>query len=194
MQRLSHYEKVLIVIFYVRWCGHVGRRIFMAARKAAVNEETAKEVTAKVADTKTDEVKTAKEAPAAKTEIAEEVKKAAPKKPGRKPAAEKAPAKRPGRKPAAEKKAAAAKTETVKKETTKKEAPAKKAEVQESLHIQFDGKSYAAEELVKSAKDIWKFDLNQDEKDFKSVELYVKPEENTVYYVINGDVRGSFGI
>ena len=73
MQRLNHYEKVLIVIFYVRWCGHVGRRIFMAARKAAVNEETAKEVTAKVADTKTDEVKTAKEAPAAKTEIAEEV-------------------------------------------------------------------------------------------------------------------------
>lgn len=184
MQRLNHYEKVLIVMFYVRWYGHVGRRIFMAARKAAVKEQTAKEVTAKVADTKTDEVKTAKETPAAKTEIAQEVKEEAPKKPGRKPAAEKAPAKKPGRKPAAEKKVPA-KKETVKKETT---------EVKESLHIQFGGKAYSAEELVKSVKDIWKFDLNREEKDFKSVELYVKPEENTVYYVVNGDVMGNFGI
>ena len=44
---------------------------------AAKKTTAAKEVAAKVADTKTDEVKTAKEAPAAKTEIAEEVKKAA---------------------------------------------------------------------------------------------------------------------
>ena len=120
-----------IVTFYVR-CTDLWEGEFSWQQQ---RNNAAKEETAKVADTKTDEVKTAKEAPAAKTEIAEEVKKAAPKKPGRKPAAEKAPAKRPGRKPAAEKKAAAAKTETVKKETTKKEAPAKKAEVQESLHI-----------------------------------------------------------
>ena len=62
------------------------------------------------------------------------------------------------------------------------------------LHIQFNGKSYASEELIKIAKDVWVFDLNQEEKDFKSVELYVKPEENVVYYVINGSVQGSFNI
>ena len=28
----------------------------------------------------------------------------------------------------------------------------------------------------------------------KTVELYVKPEESSVYYVINGDVTGSFAI
>lgn len=156
----------------------MGRRIFMATKKTAVKAETAKEVAAKVADTKTDEVKTAKETPAAKTEAVKETKTAG---------AKKEPAKKPGRKPAAEKKTAE------KKETVKKEAPAKE-EVQESVHIQFSGKSYATQELVKIAKDVWQYDLNQAEKDFKSVELYVKPEENVVYYVINGEVRGSFNI
>ena len=139
----------------------------MAATKKTT---AAKEETAKVADTKTDEVKTAKEAPAAKTETVTTATK------------------KPGRKPAAEKKAPA------KKETAKKETAAEKTEVKESLHIQFNGKSYASEELIKIAKDVWVFDLNQEEKDFKSVELYVKPEENVVYYVINGSVQGSFNI
>ena len=147
--------------------GFVGRRIFMAATKKTT---AAKEETAKVADTKTDEVKTAKEAPAAKTETVTTATK------------------KPGRKPAAEKKAPA------KKETVRKETAAEKTEVKESLHIQFNGKSYASEELVRIAKDVWVFDLNQEEKDFKSVELYVKPEENVVYYVINGSVQGSFNI
>ena len=139
----------------------------MAATKKTT---AAKEETAKVADTKTDEVKTAKEAPAAKTETVTTATK------------------KPGRKPAAEKKAPA------KKETVKKETAAETTEVKESLHIQFNGKSYASEELIKIAKDVWVFDLNQEEKDFKSVELYVKPEENVVYYVINGSVQGSFNI
>ena len=139
----------------------------MAATKKTT---AAKEETAKVADTKTDEVKTAKEAPAAKTETVTTATK------------------KPGRKPAAEKKAPA------KKETVRKETAAEKTEVKESLHIQFNGKSYASEELIKIAKDVWVFDLNQEEKDFKSVELYVKPEENVVYYVINGSVQGSCNI
>ena len=82
----------------------------------------------------------------------------------------------------------------VKKETVKKAAPAKKAAVKETLHVQFSGKTYTTEDLVKIAKDVWKYDLNKDENDFKTVELYVKPEESAVYYVINDDVKGSFGI
>lgn len=161
----------------------MGRRFFMAAAKKTT---AAKEEAAKVADTKTDEVKTAKEAPAAKTEAVTETTTEV-KKRGRKPAAEKTAAKKPGRKPAAEK-------TTVKKETVKKEPAAKKEAVKEAVHIQFGGKSYASEDLVKIAKDVWVYDLNQEEKNFKSVELYVKPEENIVYYVINGEVQGNFNI
>ena len=42
--------------------------------------------------------------------------------------------------------------------------------------------------------ELWKYDLKQKASDFQSVELYVKPEENVVYYVINGEVQGNFGI
>ena len=91
--------------------------------------------------------------------------------------------------PAAEPKKAA----TAKKTTTRK-AAAKKTAVKETVHVQFADKSYTAEDLVKIAKDVWKYDLNQKVSDFKSVELYVKPEESVVYYVINGEVQGNFGI
>lgn len=157
----------------------------------------------KAADTKTSTVTTPVAAPAAKTEPAAttvkaeaktETKKEAAKapaekkKPGRKPSA-----KKPGRKPAAAKKETA-KTTTAKKTTKTTKTTTKKTAVKESLHLEFAGKSYTTEELVKIAKDVWKYDLKRKVGDFKSVELYVKPEESVVYYVINGDVAGNFGI
>ncbi len=98
---------------------------------------------------------------------------------------------------------ATAKKETAKKEAVKKEAakkaPAKKvadkkAELKNELHIQFSGKSYSEEDLVKIAKDVWKYDLKQKTGDLTSVDLYVKPEEEKVYYVMNGEFTGSFDI
>ena len=92
------------------------------------------------------------------------------------------------------KKAPAAKKETVKKETVKKEPAAKKPVVKEEVNFQFSGKSYTSEDLIRITRDVWKYDLNGKEEDIQSIELYVKPEENTAYYVINGDVTGSFFI
>ena len=60
--------------------------------------------------------------------------------------------------------------------------------------MQFAGKSYSTEDLVKIAKDVWKYDLKKKVSDFKSVELFVKPEESVCYYIINGDETGHFGI
>lgn len=85
-----------------------------------------------------------------------------------------------------------AKATTTKATTAKKTA--KKAELKSELHIQFGGKSYAQEDLVKIAKDVWKYDLKQKVSDLTSVELYAKPEENTVYYVMNNEFSGSFYI
>ena len=78
--------------------------------------------------------------------------------------------------------------------SAEKKAPAKKEAVKEAVTLQFAGKSYSTEELVKIAKDVWKYDLKQKVSDFKSVELFVKPEESVCYYIINGDVTGNFGI
>ena len=71
---------------------------------------------------------------------------------------------------------------------------AKKAELSATISVQFAGKSYTNEELVQIAKDVWQYDLKREEKDLQTVELYVKPEESTVYYVFNGTEDGCFGI
>ena len=135
--------------------------------KAAGKAASAKEV--KPVEVKAAEVKTeVKEAP--KAEAKREVKETAKKAPTKKEA--KAPAK---------------------KETVKK-TPDKKAEVSETVNFQFGGKSYTTDDLLKSCRDVWKYDLGGKEEDIKSIELYVKPEENTTYYVVNGDVTGSFFI
>ena len=145
---------------------------------AEVKKATAKVVAKVPAEEKKVEVKAAEvKAP----EVKAEVKKEAVKKT---PAAKKAPAK----------KAPAAKKETVKKETVKKAPAAKKPVVKEEVNFQFSGKSYTSEDLIRITRDVWKYDLNGKEEDVKSIELYVKPEENTTYYVINGDVTGSFFI
>lgn len=154
---------------------------------AEVKKATAK-VIAKVAPVKEEkavEVKSeVKEAP--KAEVKEPVKKEV---------AKKAPAKKAvAAKKAPVKKEAAAKKAPVKKEAAVKKAPAKKTVIKETVNFQFRGKSYTPEDLLNICKDVWKYDLNGKEEDFKSVELYVKPEENTTYYVINGNITGSFFI
>lgn len=139
-------------------------------KKTAVAKPTAKAVAAKAVDTKAEEVKT------------ETAAKAAPKAETKKTTAKKTTK-------AAAKKTAAKETA---KETTK--TAGRKAAAKAVVHLQFSGKERTTEELVQSAKDIWKYDLNRNPEDFKSVELYVKPEENKVYYVINGEVNGAFDI
>ncbi len=143
-------------------------------KKAAA---TAKPVAKAVAATKAAETK----------EVKAEVKKETVKKA---PAKKAAPAKKETAKKETVKKAPAKKAAT----TTAKKAPAKKAEVKANISVQFDGKEYKAEDFVKIAKDVWQYDLGNKVADFKTVDLYVKPEESAVYYVINGDVTGSFAI
>ena len=117
-------------------------------------------------------VKEAEKAPVAKAEV-------------------KAPVKAEVKKPAAKKETA--KKETAKKAPAKKPA-AKKAELKSEISVQFGGKSYSQEDLLKIAKDVWKYDLKQKAADLTSIELYVKPEENMVYYVMNKEITGSFYI
>lgn len=160
---------------------------------AEAKKATAKAI-AKVAPAKETTVEAVKEAEAKKVEVKEEakapVKEAEPKKTAAKATVA-------AKTPAEAKKAAAKKTVKAAK-TAEEKAPAKKAaakaKVQEAVHFQFSGKSYTSEDLLKICRDVWKYDLNGKEEDFKTVELYVKPEENTTYYVINGNITGSFFI
>ena len=85
----------------------------------------------------------------------------------------------------------AAKTTTKKTTTTRTR---KAAAEKETISIQFAGKDYTTEQLVKIDKDVWEFDLKKDPAEFKEVQLFVKPEEAKAYYVINGTESGSFEI
>lgn len=140
-------------------------------------------------------------------EAAEEVKEAPAKKTRAKKAADtetaekKAPAKKRTTKKAAEAAETVAETaaeapakKPAAKKTAAKKTTAKKAEVQAAVSVQFSGKEYTTEKLVEIAKDVWQYDLGQAPEEFKTVELYVKTEESAVFYVINGEVSGSFGI
>ena len=152
--------------------------------------EEVKKTTAKVV---------AKAAPAVKAaeEKKPEVKAAAPVKEAEAkkaaPAAKaekKAPVKKAPAKKAEVKKAAAPAAKTA-----EKKAPVKKAaKVEETVNFQFSGKSYTPDDLMKIFRDVWKYDMNGREEDIRNVELYVKPEENTTYFVVNGSITGSFFI
>ena len=162
----------------------------MAEKKTATAKPVAKAVVAKVEEKKVEAAPVKVEAPAKK----EAAKKEAP---AKKEAVKKAaPAKKEvAKKEAPAKKEAAKKAAPAKKEAAKKEAPAKKAAAKkEAIYVQFAGKSYSNDELLKIAKDVWVYDMGQKAADMKSVEIYVKPEESMAYFVVNGTENGSFMI
>ena len=81
------------------------------------------------------------------------------------PKAEKAPAKKPAAKRAPAKKAAAPAAPVV------------------NLTVQYLGKEMTQQAMVEAVK-------AQVQEEIKTLELYVKPEDNAVYYVVNGSVTG----
>lgn len=151
----------------------------MAEMKKTVTDKAAvKDVTVK-AEAAAPVAAKAESKPAAEAAKKDEAAPVVKKKPGRKPGSK--------TKKTAEKKAPAAKKTAEKKETVKRRA-------KNSITLEWAGRSLTEDSLVQSAKDVWVYDLGRDVKDFKSVELYIKPEDQAVYYVINGDVKGSFGL
>ena len=102
-------------------------------------------------------------------------------------AVEKAPAAVKEEKPAAKtttrKRTTTAKT--TRKASGKKAPAAKKAAAPKiSLTLQYLGKELTQEAMVDAVKAQWTG------ADIKTLELYVKPEDSAVYYVVNGESTG----
>ena len=100
------------------------------------------------------------------------------------------------------KKAAEEKKETVKKEATAKKAvkksPAKKTETKkaekvEEIYLQFHGQEIFTKEIMEKAKKAYIAEGHR-ESSIKSIRLYIKPEENMAYYVINEKVAGGVAL
>ena len=85
----------------------------------------------------------------------------------------------------AEKAAAAAKAKAEKAPGRKRAAGGRKAAAPEvKLYVQYQGKQLSQEEAVEAVKAAWAGEAIQ------RVELYVKPEDGAIYYVINGSETG----
>lgn len=129
-----------------------------------------------------DKTTDAKKTPAVKKTAAKkapaEKKTAAAKAPAEKKAAAKAPA---------EKKAAAKKAPAEKKAAVKKTAPVIKTV------LQIEGKDYDLEALIAlSADALKKYKSVHKRKTVEEFAVYIKPEDNTAYYTINGEGQDDF--
>lgn len=151
--------------------GSITRRENMAKKTAEVKDallekgkevtKTVKETSKKVADTATDVAKSA-------AEKAVEVKKSAA----------------ASTKKVAEK--AADTANTVKKATkaTTKKVADKKAELVSEIYVQYAGREASSDAIIAKITDAYVAEGHR-ASSIKSLQVYLKPEENAAYYVIN---------
>ncbi|MCR5674447.1 MAG: DUF6465 family protein [Lachnospiraceae bacterium] len=89
--------------------------------------------------------------------------------------------------------AAKAKKPAAKKSATKNPTINSNA-FKSSVMLQYGEKSVPYDDLVAKVKDIWTNALGRKIIDIDNVDLYIKPEENKVYYVVNGSESGDFDL
>ena len=90
-------------------------------------------------------------------------------------------------------KASAAKAPAAKETTEKKQAVKKqtaKKEIKVKAFVEYYGKQVEEKDMIANVKKAWT-KSGKKVGDIKTMELYIKPEEAAVYYVINGTETGA---
>jgi hypothetical protein len=82
----------------------------------------------------------------------------------------------------------------VKKAATATKKTAARKAVKETVVLQYLGKEINKDDLMKQIREIWTKQMKRKVSDLVSVTLYLKPEDNMVYYVINDEVTGSIAL
>ncbi len=138
--------------------------------------------------------------------LTEEIVKAEAKKDAdaKKVTTKKVAAKKPAEKPAKKaepKKTVAKKAET---KTEAKKAPAKKPaekkvapkadEIKVSVELQYSYKHIPYEDIVQNSKNHFQYEMGGNVDEIKTLSVYVKPDEDAAYYVVNDKVQGRIGL
>ena len=76
----------------------------------------------------------------------------------------------------------------------KETAVKKTAVLKENIVLQYAGKELGTADILKRVKTHWTKDLKHKVGDMQNVTLYLKPEDNRAYFVINDTVTGSVEI
>lgn len=139
--------------------------------------------------------KTPVAAPAAKVEVKAEAKKPAVKKAtapaAKKPAVKKAEPKKAEKKPEVKKATKPAAKKAEKKPAAKKAAA---TAVKTNIVLQYADKNVTFDTLIENAQNVCLYDMGKKASDIKKLDLYVKPEENTVYFVLNDKEHSQYGL
>ena len=88
-------------------------------------------------------------------------------------------------------KKAATKKTTAKKTTTTRKAAAKPNVM---IEIQYSYKHISNDELVQKSLDNFQYDLKGDPSKVKKLSIYVKPQEDKAYYVVDDKISGDIDI
>ncbi|WP_197029583.1 DUF6465 family protein [Butyrivibrio sp. AE3004] len=166
----------------------IKKPVIAAEKKEEVKAETPKAEVKKAAEKKTTAKKTAVKKTATKKEetaVKEEPKAAEKKEAAKKPAVKKVTAAKPAAKKAEPKE---------EKPAAKKTTATKAAATKTNIVLQYADKSVTYDTFVENAKNVWQYDMGRDVSEIKTLELYVKPEEERVYFVVNGEVHADFGM
>ena len=84
-----------------------------------------------------------------------------------------------------------------KKTAAKKTAPAKKTvkeTIRTNIILQYAGMNVTYDDLIKNAKNKYQFDMGGDVSGIKSIDLYIKPDDGKVYFVINKKIEGDYNL
>lgn len=81
-------------------------------------------------------------------------------------------------------------TKTARKAAGEKKSSGTEAKV--SVMLQYAGKDISYDELVQNAKNKFQYDMGGDADAVKKINLYVKPDENRVYFVIDDNIEGDY--
>ena len=84
-----------------------------------------------------------------------------------------------------------------KKTSAKKTAPAKttaKESIRTNIILQYAGMNVTYDDLIKNAQNKYQFDMGGDVSGIKSIDLYIKPDDGKVYFVINKKIEGDYNL
>ena len=178
--------------------GRISNEIGITKETAKKSEEkvTAEKTSkAAVKETKDTEKSSKKESVKTSVKVTSDVKAAVKKievVAGKAETVTKAKAEKPAAGNAKAEKTAAKTTKASKKETAAQTPIA--PSIPEEIHMEYAGQSYDMDELVAKAVQVWTSVYKRSRRELWSVELYVKPEENKAYYVLNKRKNGSIDL
>ncbi len=82
--------------------------------------------------------------------------------------------------------------ETAKKAVKEIMKETAKAEIEKSVVVEFGGRQVAAKDVLSQAEEAYA--KAHPGTEIKSIELYISPEQNAAYYVVNGEGSDEFRI